>query len=344
MCPITRELPADPVVASDGYTYERAAITEWIGISSDARSPMVPSCRISLDSLHPNLLARHIAEDIIASGTLGDEVGALFEERRAEAMFLSGDVEGAARKGFAKAQCALAERFYFGSDGYGVDMDRAFEWALKAAEKGYRLGQFRAGFILYERGDGAGAMGWYSKAARQGCVTSTHNLGLMKLDLGLVKEGLDLLKASSDMGLPDSMYALGIATVKFGSGADSEAYRAFRLIKNASEMGHMKATRKLALMLIRGFGCRQNVVRGYGILNVLANAGDDIAALYELASDDEGRAQAFRLIRDASARGNAKATRILARMLIRGVGCERDVVRGHEMLESLANSGAALAA
>lgn len=29
MCPITRELPKDPVLAADGYMYERGAIEQW---------------------------------------------------------------------------------------------------------------------------------------------------------------------------------------------------------------------------------------------------------------------------------------------------------------------------
>ena len=30
LCPITHELMNDPVCASDGYTYERKAIEEWL--------------------------------------------------------------------------------------------------------------------------------------------------------------------------------------------------------------------------------------------------------------------------------------------------------------------------
>ena len=29
-CPLTQQLMRDPVVASDGYTYERAAIEDWM--------------------------------------------------------------------------------------------------------------------------------------------------------------------------------------------------------------------------------------------------------------------------------------------------------------------------
>ena len=30
ICPITSEIMTDPVSTSDGFTYERAAITEWL--------------------------------------------------------------------------------------------------------------------------------------------------------------------------------------------------------------------------------------------------------------------------------------------------------------------------
>ena len=39
LCPITRALMADPVIASDGHTYERQAIEEWLE-QPFPRSPM----------------------------------------------------------------------------------------------------------------------------------------------------------------------------------------------------------------------------------------------------------------------------------------------------------------
>jgi hypothetical protein len=42
-CPLTRQLMRDPVVASDGYTYERAAIEAWMesrAVSPITRAPL----------------------------------------------------------------------------------------------------------------------------------------------------------------------------------------------------------------------------------------------------------------------------------------------------------------
>ncbi|XP_016120173.1 WD repeat, SAM and U-box domain-containing protein 1-like [Sinocyclocheilus grahami] len=39
LCPITREIMKDPVIAADGYSYEREAIESWINTKSRT-SPM----------------------------------------------------------------------------------------------------------------------------------------------------------------------------------------------------------------------------------------------------------------------------------------------------------------
>ena len=38
VCPITQELPLDPVMAADGRVYERSAIEEWIA-KGNGKSP-----------------------------------------------------------------------------------------------------------------------------------------------------------------------------------------------------------------------------------------------------------------------------------------------------------------
>ncbi|CAH1775586.1 unnamed protein product [Owenia fusiformis] len=62
LCPITREVMRDPVIASDGYTYERSALESWVK-SGKSRSPMTNAPLLSTD-LTPNrslkmLIARH---------------------------------------------------------------------------------------------------------------------------------------------------------------------------------------------------------------------------------------------------------------------------------------------
>lgn len=62
-CPITLALFHDPVVASDGHTYERAAILSCLRTSR--KSPMTRET-ISLDTLNPNLLIKQMAHEFRA--------------------------------------------------------------------------------------------------------------------------------------------------------------------------------------------------------------------------------------------------------------------------------------
>jgi hypothetical protein len=61
-CPITHEVFKDPVVAADGITYERSAITGWL--TTHDTSPMtntpLPNCE-----LHPNNLVRTLIEELL---------------------------------------------------------------------------------------------------------------------------------------------------------------------------------------------------------------------------------------------------------------------------------------
>ena len=55
VCPITAEIMTDPVSTSDGFTYERAAITEWLRTKDTS-----PKTGATLESkaLFPNHLVR----------------------------------------------------------------------------------------------------------------------------------------------------------------------------------------------------------------------------------------------------------------------------------------------
>jgi ankyrin repeat protein len=59
ICPITQEIMSDPVIASDGHSYEREEITRWIALNSTS-----PVTREPLEnSLTPNLALRSLISD-----------------------------------------------------------------------------------------------------------------------------------------------------------------------------------------------------------------------------------------------------------------------------------------
>ena len=60
-CPLTKKLPKDPVVAEDGYTYNREKIVEWI--KKYGKSPLVHGMKIS----EHNMVTNKLASDMIKS-------------------------------------------------------------------------------------------------------------------------------------------------------------------------------------------------------------------------------------------------------------------------------------
>ncbi len=61
LCPISLQLFEDPVLAEDGHTYERAAITEWIhrnGTSPLTRQPL------RIDALRSNIIIKKVVDDL----------------------------------------------------------------------------------------------------------------------------------------------------------------------------------------------------------------------------------------------------------------------------------------
>ena len=61
-CPITQEEMADPVVASDGHCYERAAIVEWFRQRVPPTSPKTGAALTSAE-LVPNHSLRQAMEE-----------------------------------------------------------------------------------------------------------------------------------------------------------------------------------------------------------------------------------------------------------------------------------------
>ncbi len=63
-CPITYTVMLDPVIGSDGHTYERSAITQWLqnsGTSPITKQPM------SLSNLVPNIALRDTISSFLSA-------------------------------------------------------------------------------------------------------------------------------------------------------------------------------------------------------------------------------------------------------------------------------------
>jgi hypothetical protein len=63
ICPITQELLHDPVIASDGHTYERKSLVTWLSMGN-ARSPVTNSL---LENTNPNALVTNLVVGSMAN-------------------------------------------------------------------------------------------------------------------------------------------------------------------------------------------------------------------------------------------------------------------------------------
>ncbi|XP_068756252.1 WD repeat, SAM and U-box domain-containing protein 1-like isoform X2 [Montipora capricornis] len=60
-CPITREIMCDPVIAADGYTYERASIEEWL--KSGRKSSPMTNAPLKTTTLTPNRMLKNLIQN-----------------------------------------------------------------------------------------------------------------------------------------------------------------------------------------------------------------------------------------------------------------------------------------
>lgn len=67
LCPITREIMTDPVVAADGHTYERSAIRRWIE-TGHSKSPLT-GVPLNYYTLTDNITLRKVIRDFQANNT-----------------------------------------------------------------------------------------------------------------------------------------------------------------------------------------------------------------------------------------------------------------------------------
>ena len=181
VCPITAELPIDPVTAEDGRCYERCAIEEWF-----VRQPQ-PQVKSPVTNepmgkrLFPAVQLRNTLKRLVESGAISGSKADAWKTAMAE------EAEGAALRVEAEGGDAVAMRdlgfsYRAGSHGLKTDLTQAFTWFKRAADLKDVYGLAACG-IAYLNGHGVerskirgiAMLGW---AAALG---SEHACGLLGL-------------------------------------------------------------------------------------------------------------------------------------------------------------------
>ena len=179
VCPITCELPVDPVVAEDGRTYERAAIQEHIDKKgAGLKSPMTN------EAMGPRLLpsaqARSTIETLVRTGAISGDKAELWRSRIEEEEEVK-KLRERAEGGDTGAMHRLGVYYAQGRKGLAEDLATGFKWYKRAADANDPCGMAAAGLCLV---GGAGVqqnerlgMLFLSRAAEMGSDLAAYYLG-----------------------------------------------------------------------------------------------------------------------------------------------------------------------
>jgi hypothetical protein len=176
LCPITLELPIDPVMAEDGKIYERSAIEQWLREKMTSPSTNNPMG----GRLFPAPQAKSTIEALVKSGEVSDDKAKAWKAKLENEKKVKKWRE-AAEGGDADAMRQLAKSYSYGENGLPKDWKQAREWAKRGAELGdvKCMGNYGQCLLIGIGGDVVNALGMFytSRAAERGCCLSHLLLG-----------------------------------------------------------------------------------------------------------------------------------------------------------------------
>ena len=296
LCPITHALMVAPVQASDGWTYERSAISAWC--EHHDTSPLDPSVYLDLSQLKPNRSLRDAIQRLVESKEFDETVclewsDACARQETAPQLYREGRLDEAADLGYPRAMGELAMRYHAGI-GVLQDIATALKWAHQAAIAGDGNGQFRMGYA-YHTGEGrprdwAHALKFYSMAHQNGIAGASANIcELYRVGgPGLPQNSSKMAEWCVVSNTAPSLHMLAMCYYT-GDGIPlnhTEARRNFKAA--ASEV--LEAQFMLGKMLIRGEGGSSNLVEGVKFMERAAKQGHAGAHAFKIAVQAAARA------------------------------------------------------
>ena len=151
VCPITQELPFDPVMAEDGKIYERKAILEWFSTKPPPITSPSTNARMG-KRLLPAIQTKNTISTLIKSGAIeGDLADAwtkkLEQEKKVKELWVKAD------GGDGEAMYRLGAWYEYGENGLTKNNAQARAWYERSAAARYPNGMAAFGECLL-LGDG----------------------------------------------------------------------------------------------------------------------------------------------------------------------------------------------
>jgi U-box domain/Sel1 repeat len=156
ICPLTLELPFDPVTAEDGQVYERVAIEEYFKnnpLTDDNKVQSPVTNELIGQRYLPAPRYKKIIETLIKNGVITGTLAEKWEERALHKEHMD-DMLNMAQQGVVMEMLAVACNYLTGEGDFKEDAEVAFKWFERAHEAGSPIGTAGMGLML-TRGVGA---------------------------------------------------------------------------------------------------------------------------------------------------------------------------------------------
>ena len=143
VCPITQELPFDPVMAEDGKIYERNAIVEWLG-----RERTSPVTRARMGTrIIAAIQTKNTISTLIKSGAIEGEIAEAWEKKLADEKLVK-EMRAKAEGGDGPAMYRLGGWCNSGMNGLTKDDVQARAWYERSAAARHPKGMAAFGECL----------------------------------------------------------------------------------------------------------------------------------------------------------------------------------------------------
>ena len=133
VCPITAELPIDPVTAEDGRCYERCAIEEWFAKVPEPQVKSPVTNEPMGKRLFPAVQLRNTLKRLVESGAISGSKADAWKKAMAEEAEVAA-LREQAEGGDARAMRQLGYAYRKGTRGLKQDRKQAFTWFKRAAD------------------------------------------------------------------------------------------------------------------------------------------------------------------------------------------------------------------
>lgn len=133
LCPITHELPVEPVMAEDCRVYERSAIKDWLDRRPEGQVKSPVTNEPMGKKLLPAVQVRNTIKSMVQSGAISGAKADAWKERIAEEEEVA-EMRRRAAGGDSVAIVCMGCWYRKGQKGIKEDLKEAFNWFRRAAD------------------------------------------------------------------------------------------------------------------------------------------------------------------------------------------------------------------